>query len=288
MTARLVVKNNNQTIDNMKKILLVTVAMLSLAVQGQNREVTVQDIFDLQKCYVSYKSNGLQEKSIDIDGDIFNLMSERDYARENLLVSDKDELQKLCDKISYESVGIKGKFGSIVDWKSMSKLFGSRIQAEQASMSYMRDGTFQLMCHGISDQSHNSLDKVSLDGKEVDAARAAKIILKELEGYDIITNYTNRPLVVVIHACGVGGKSNDSFASKLSAYLTEKSPNIYVVAAPGKVYPSASTWPDYYERVVDNSGNVINWNCFHGGKYISEGEKNFDETVTKLQKAYSK
>ena len=272
----------------MKKLFLLQIILLSLADQAQDKEITVQDILDFKDCYAKIKSHGLQEKSIDIEGEIYNLMSERDYARENLLVSDKDELQKLSDKISYESVGIKGKFGSIVDWESMNQLFGSRIQAEQASMSYMRDGTFQLMCHGISDQSHNSLDKVSLDGKEVDADRAAKIILNELEGYDIITNYTDRPLVVVIHACGVGGKGNDSFASKLSAYLAEKSPNIYVVAAPGSVYPSTRTWPNYTETVVDKNGKTINWNCFHGGKFLTEGEKDFDQTVTKIQKQYSK
>lgn len=256
--------------------------MLSFGVYAQN--VNKQDIINLRTCYEKLKSHGLQEKSLDIDGDIYNLMSERDFANENIIVSDKDELQKLSDKISYESVGARGKFGSIVDWKSMNKLFGSRIKAEQASMSYMQEGTFQLMCHGISDQNNNSLDKIRLDNKEVDADMAAKIILKELDGYEIITKYTDRPLVVVIHACGVGGKSDNSFASKLSGYLAEKSPNIYVVAAPGNIYPSVSTWPIYQETIRDKKGNVVNWNCFHGGKFIYEGDKDFSKTVTKIQK----
>lgn len=262
---------------------------LSISVRAQNGEITERDILNLRSCYEKLKSHGLQEDTIDIDGDIYNLMSERDFARENIMVSDKEELQKLADKISYESYGVKGKFGSIVDWKSMTKLFGNnRIQAEQASMSYTQEGTFQLMCHGLSDQSHNSLNKVYLDGKEVDADRAAKIILTEMEGYDIISKYIDRPLVVVVHACGVGGKSDTSFASRLSECLAEKSPNIYVVAAPANVYPSAKTWPSYKEYVLDDKGKAVNWNCFHGGKFITEGKKDFAETVTFLQKNYSK
>ena len=272
----------------MKRALVISFILLSLGIQAQTEKTTAKDILNLKLCYEKNKSNDLQEKSIDIDGEVYNVMSERNFADENIMVSDKEELQKLADLISYETVGVKGKFGRIIDWKSVNELFGSRIQAEQASMNYMQDGTFQLLCHGVSDQSHNSLDKISLDGKAVDAERAAKIILKEMEGYDIITKYTNRPLVVVIHACGVGGKSDASFASRLSECLAEKSPNIYVVAAPAKVYPSAKTWPSYKEYVLDDKGKAVNWNCFHGGKFITEGKKDFAETVTFLQKNYSK
>ena len=269
----------------MKRTLLIVAVLLSIQARAQ----TVQDILDLKSCYEKLKSHGLQEKSIDIDGEVYNLMSERDFAHENIMVSDKEELQKLADKISYESYGIKGKFGNIVDWRSMTKLFGNnRIQAEQAVMSYTQDGTFQLMCHGITDQNHNSLNEVRLDGKEVDADRAAEIILKEMENYDIISIYNDRPLVVVIHACGVGSKSDASFDSRLSQRLAEKSPNIYVVAAPAKVYPSVKTWPSYKEYVLDDKGKTVNWNCFHRGKFITEGKKDFAETVTMLQKKYSK
>ena len=271
----------------MKRFLLFYLLLLSFGSLAQTGNDVLQEILDFKSCYESQKSHGLQQKSIDIDGKVYNLMSERDFAHENIVVSDKDELQELSDKISYESVGIKGKFGRVVDWKSMKDLFGGIINAEQASMHYIQDGTFQLLCHGISDQNQKSANKIYLDNKEVDAERASKIILNELEGYDIITQYTNRPLVVVIHACGVGGKSDNSFASKLSGYLAEKSQNIYVVAASGKIYPSAKTWPDYTEIVKDNKGNIINWNCFHDGKFISEGEKDFDKTVSKIQKAYS-
>lgn len=270
----------------MKRILLLSFVILSLGANAQYGDVTTED---LRSCYHKLKSHSLQEKSINIDGEVYNLMSERDFAHENIMVSDKEELQKLADKISYESYGIKGKFGNIVDWESMTKLFGNnRIQAEQAAMSYTQEGTFQLMCHGISDQSYNSLNKVYLDGKEVDADRAAEIILKEMEGYHIISKYTDRPLVVVIHACGVGGKSDASFASRLSQRLAEMSPNIYVVAAPANVYPSAKTWPSYKEYVLDDKGKAVNWNCFHGGKFITEGKKDFAETVTMLQNKYSK
>lgn len=276
----------------MRRILLITIVLLSLGVQAQNGEPTVQDILNYKSCYDKLKSHGLQEKSIDVEGEVYNLISERDFARENIMLSDKDEIQKLSDKISYDAYGVKGKYGGILDWKSMNELFGGGFQGElkrqQATMSYCQDGTFQLMCHGITDQSYNSLNKVRLDGKEVDAERAAKIILNELEGYDIITKYTNRPLVVVIHACGVGGKSADSFASKLSGYLAEKSLNIYVVAAPGDVYPVVGEFPNYSEIVKDKTGKAVNWNCFHGGKFISEGEKDFSKTVTKVQKDYSK
>lgn len=273
----------------MKRLFFISIIiLLSFGVKAQTDETTVQDILNYRPCYEKHKSHGLREKKLDIGGETYNLMSERDYARENIMVSDKKELQKLSDKISYESFGIKGKFGSIVDWKSMNNLFGSRIQAEQASMSYTQEGTFQLMAHGVSDQSHNSMDKIRLDDKEVDAEKASEIILKELEGYDIITNYTDKPLVVVIHSCGVGSKSENSFASKLSGILAKKSPNIYVVAAPENIYPSASTWPTYKETVKDKNGEITNWNCFHGGKFLEEGDKDFDTTVTKLQKKYSK
>lgn len=273
----------------MKRILIILAVLLSVGAQAQNEDVTAQSILYYKSCYERSKSHGLQEKSIGIDGEVYNFMSERDFAHENIMVSDKEELQKLADKISYESYGIKGKFGNIIDWKSMTKLFGNnRIQAEQAVMSYTQEGTFQLMCHGISDQSHNSLNKVYLDGKEVDADRAAEIILKEMEGYDIISKYTDRPMVVVIHACGVGGKSDASFASILSQRLAEKSSNIYVVAASAKVYPSSKTWPLYREYVLDDKGKAVNWNCFHGGKFITEGKKDFAETVAMLQMKYSK
>ncbi len=276
----------------MKRVLLISFFFFSLGVQAQNGEPTVQDILNYKSCYDKLKSHGLQEKSIDVEGEVYNLMSERDFARENIMLSDKDEMQKLSDKISYDAYGVKGKYGGILDWKSMNELFGGGFQGElkrqQATMSYCQDGTFQLMCHGITDQSYNSLNKVRLDGKEVDADRAAKIILKELEGYDIITKYSNRPLVVVIHACGVGGKSADSFASKLSGYLVEKSSNIYVVAAPGNIYPVVGEFPNYSEIVKDKTGKAVNWNCFHAGKFIEEGEKDFAATVIKIQKEYLK
>lgn len=274
----------------MKKLLFVSLLLLTFGVRAQNGEVTERDILNLKSCYEKVKSHGLKEKSIQIDGEIYNVVSERDFARENIIVSDKDELQKLADMVSVERFGIKGRYGYIVDWESMRELFDKEfvgeMQLRQAAMSYSQDGTFQLMCHGISDQSHNSLNKIYLDGKVLDADKASKIILEEMGGYEIITKYTNRPLVVVIHSCGVGGKSANSFASQLSGYLTKESPNIYVVAAPGNVHPITS-WP-YKEIVKDKKGNMVNWNCFHGGKFISEGEKDFAEAVTKIQKEFLK
>lgn len=275
----------------MKRLVLITtIVVLSLVVQAQNGDNTVQDILNLRSCYEKIKSHSLQEKHIDIDGEVFNLMSERNFAEENIVLSDKEELQKLSDEISYQKFGVKGRFGNIVDIKSMRELFGEgpqgRMLFEQATMNYSQDGTFQLMSHGAFSQTNNSLDMIVLDGKTVDAEKAAKIILKEMEGYEIITKYSNRPLVVVIHACGVGDKSINSFASKLSGYLTEKSSNIYVVAAPGKVYPVAS-WP-YKEIVIDKNGKVVNWNCFYGGRFLVEGEQDFEATVIKIQKDYRK
>lgn len=272
----------------MKRFFLISILLLSFGAYAQTEEEMLQKILDYKNCYIKVKSHELKEKAIDIDGETFDLMSERDFANENIIVSDKEELQKLSDKISYEAYGVQGKFGYIVDWKSMSKLFGNRIEAEQASMSYTQEGTFHLMGHGLSDQSNNSLNEIMLDGKFVDAEKASKIILEELEGYDIITKYEKRPLVVVIHSCGVGSKLDASFAAKLSGYLAEKSPNIYVVAAPGKIYPSASTWPKYSETVMDNNKRIINWNCFHGGSFIGEGDKDFSKTVTQIQNQYSK
>lgn len=272
----------------MKRILLLPIIFLTFGMHAQTKEVTEQDILNMRSCYEKIKSHSLQQKCIDIDGEKFNIMSERDFARENIIVSDRDELQKVSDLIHYEKVGVNGKFVSIVDRKSMRELFGEGHQGQmlfdQATMSYSQDGTFQLMCHGVSDQTHNSLDKISIDGKIIDAERASKIILKEMEGYEIITKYTNHPLVVVIHACGVGGVSDNSFAAKLSGLLAAKSPNIYVVAAPGNIYPVAS-WP-YKEVVKDKNGNWTKWNCFYKGKFLVEGEKDFEATVTIIQRQY--
>ena len=265
----------------MRKCFVFLFILLSIGVKAQ----TAQEVLEYKRCFEKAKSHGLQEKRIDIDGEVYDLMCERDFARENIMLSDKEELQKLSDVISYQKFGVKGRFGNIYDWKSMRELFGEGFRGEkkfeQALMSYSQDGTFQLMCHGVSDQSHNSLDKVRLDGKIVEADRVAKIILKEMDGYEIITKYSSRPIVVVIHACGAGGTSDNSFASKLSGYLAEKSPNIYVVAAPGAVHPVAS-WP-YTEVVMDKNGSMTKWNCFHNGKFISAGDKDFARTVTMIQ-----
>ena len=274
----------------MKRIPLLSLVLLSMAVQAQVGEVTSQDILNLRSCYEKIKSHGLHEKYIDVDGEVFELMSERHFAEENIFLSDKDELQRFSNRIA--AYGNK-KFGYIIDMKSISEIFGGGIEGkmkvEEAALSgYMQEGSFHLLCHGLFDQTHNSLDKIRLDGKVVDAKKASEIILKEMEGYEIITKYTKRPVVVVIHSCGVGGKSNNSFASKLSGYLAEKSPNIYVVAAPGKIYPYLGEWPDYSEIVKDNKGNIVNWNCFHGGKFISEGQRDFSATVTKIQKTNTK
>ena len=284
------VENNSIRKKSMiKRVILLSFALLPLWVYAQTKEISENDILNLRSCYEKFKSHDLQEKSIEVDGEVYNLMSERDFARENIMVCDKDELQKISDEISIERFGVKGRFGYIVDWKSMRQLFDKEftgeMQLRQAAMSYSQDGSFQLMCHGISDQSHNSLNKIYLDGKVLDADKAAKLILEEMEGYDIITKYTRRPLVVVIHACGVGGKSSDSFASQLSGYLAEKSSIIYVVAASGNVHPVVS-WP--YKEVVMENGKMINWNCFHGGKFLKEGEKDFETTVIKIQKEYSR
>ena len=65
----------------MKKLLLFILVLLSFGVYSQNKDATVQDILNFKDCYIEHKSHGLQEKSIDIEGEIFNVMSERDYAR---------------------------------------------------------------------------------------------------------------------------------------------------------------------------------------------------------------
>jgi len=188
----------------MRRILLITIVLLSLGVQAQNGEPTVQDILNYKSCYEKLKSHSLQETNIPIDCDTFHLMSERHFAEENIFVSDKDELQKLNDKINYEAYGNKN-CGYIIDMKSISEIFGGGFQGRMdvgtaATSGYTQEGSFHLLCHGISDQTHNSLDKISIDGKIVDANRAAKIILKVMEGFEIITKYSNRPLVVVIHS----------------------------------------------------------------------------------------
>lgn len=240
-------------------------------------------------CYENCKSHGLQEKSVDIGGTVFNLMMVNDSVGLNVIVCDKDELQKLRDGIGYDAFSTQGKLGRSVGWTSMDNLlFGSQIGVEQVIMNYLQEGSFHLLCHGISDKNFGSMNRIILDGKEIDAKDAAKIILRELEGYDIITKYSKRPLVVVIHACGVGGRSRCSFASRLSRYLAKKSPIIYVVAAPGNIHPSVSTWPSYTETVIDDKGISVNWNCFHKGKFVSKGEKDFASTIIKIQNEYLK
>ena len=262
--------------------------LLSLGVQAQTEENLSQQFLGLRSCDESYKPHGLQEKSIDIDGEVFYLMIEHDSVGVNIVVSDKDEFQKLSNRISYELFGAQGNFDRIAEWKTMNLLFGNRINAEQTTMSFLKEGSIHLLCHDLSDQSYNLKNKIILDGKEIDAKRTARIILKELEDYDIFTKYSKRPLVVVIHACGVGGKSRNSFASRLSKYLAKESPIIYVIAAPGKIRSSVSTWPFYTETVIDEKGIVVNWNCFHKGKFVSEGEKDFATTIVKIQNEYLK
>lgn len=262
--------------------------LLALSAQAQTEEILPQQFLSLGSFDEKYKSYGLQEKSIDIEGEVFNLMTEHDSVGISIIVGDKDELQKLSDRISYELFGVQRNFVRVVDRKSMNLLFGSKINAEQATMIYLQEGSFHLLCHGLSDQSYNSVNRIILDGKEVDAKRTAKIILKELENCDVITKYTKRPIVVVIHACGVGSESRNSFASKLSRHLAKKSPIIYVVAASGNIHPSVNTWPSYAETVIDDKGIVVNWNCFHKGKFVSEGEKDFTTTIVKIQNGYLK
>ena len=272
----------------MRRIQLVLFMLLSLGVQAQSEEDMLTQTKNLRLCYENCNSYSLQEKSIEIYGEVFNLMTMYDSIGANIIVCDKEELQKLSDKISYETFGIQGESGWTVDRKTISILFGSRINAEQAAMSYLQEGSFHLLCHGFSDNSYNSVNRIILDGKEIDARRTARIISKELEDCDIITKYTKRPIVVVIHACGAVGKSRNSFASRLSRYLAKKSPIIYVVAASGNIHPSVSTWPSYTETVIDDKGIVVNWNCFHKGKFISEGEKDFAATIVKIQNEYLK
>lgn len=273
----------------MKKTFGIFILFLSLGVYAQSDEEMIREILEYKLCYEQNKSHGLVEQSFEIDGEVFDLMSECHFANENIVVSDKDELQKVADKISYDIYGIPKKFGYIVDWKSIRVIFqNSMIETEQVAMNYMQEGTFQLLCHGLTQKGQTMADKVLLDNKELDAQKTAEIILEAMDGYEIITNYTNRPLVVVIHSCNVGGKSDDSFASKVSGLLAEKSANIYVVAAPYKVVPTTSTWPYYSERIVTPQGKQVKWNCFHNGKFLMEGEFEFDKTVTKIQNKYYK
>lgn len=270
------------------KRLLYSIVFLPLVLQAQINTITPQVDLPVESYYKNIKLHGIHEKSIDVDGEVFNLMTAYDSIGVNIIVSDRGELQKLSDKISYDLFGSQRNFDRIADWKLMNLLFGSKINAEQATMSYLQEGSFHLLCHGLSDNNYNSVNRIILDGKEIDAKRAARIILKELEDYDIITKYTKRPLVVVIHACGVGGKSRNSFASRLSKYLAKESPIIYIVAAPGYIHPSVSTWPSYTESVIDDKGIVVNWNCFHKGKFITEGENDFATTIIKIQNEYLK
>lgn len=266
----------------MKK-LLISIVFLPLVLQAQIDATILQGL-----CYENNKAHGFEEKSVEIDEGVFNLMTKYDFVGVNVIVSDKDEIQKLSDRISREVFGSKEGYGRNVDRKSLSILFGNRINVEQVTLSYSQEGSFHLLCHGFSDKSYNSVNRIILDGKEIDAKRAARIVLKELEGCDAITKFTKRPVVVVIHACGVGGKSRNSFASRLSRYLAKKSPIIYVVAAPGNIHPSVNSWPSYKEIVIDDNGIIVNWNCFHKGKFISEGEKDFATTIVKIQNKYLK
>jgi len=268
----------------MKRILLLLFVLMSLCAQAQTEDEPQND----KTCYDDHKFLGLQEKNIDLGGKVFTLMTEGDFAGENIILCDKEELLKLCHRISSELFVPQGKYDKIVDWKSMKILFGNRISTQQAIFGYLQEGSFHLLCYGLSDQNYNSANKIVLDGKEIDAMSASKIILKEPEGYDIISKYSKRPLVVVIHACGAGGKSRCSFASRLSRYLAKKLPIIYVVAAPGNIHPSVSisTWPSYTETVIDDKGIAVSWNCFHKGKFVSEGEKDFATTIVKIQNEY--
>lgn len=272
----------------MKKLLFISIVFLPLGLLSQTIGTIPQDIFEQNSCYENIKSYGLQEKSIDIDGEVFCLMIEHDSVGVNIVMSDKDEFQKLSDRISYELFGAQGNFDRIAEWKTMNLLFGNKINAEQTMMSFLMEGSIHLLCHDLSGQSYNLKNRIILDGKEIDAKRTARIILKELEDYDIFTKYSKRPLVVVIHACGVGGRSRNSFASRLSKYLAKESPIIYVIAAPGKIRSSVSTWPFYTETVIDEKGIVVNWNCFYKGKFISEGELDFATTIVKIQKEHLK
>ena len=76
----------------MRKIQLVLFMLLPLGVQTQSEENMLWQTHNLKLCYENCKSHGLQEKSIDIDGEVFNLMTEYDSVGVNIIVSDKDEL----------------------------------------------------------------------------------------------------------------------------------------------------------------------------------------------------
>lgn len=272
----------------MKRILLVSIMSLALGAQAQTEKIKPQQDFREWTCYDNNKSCGFREKSIDMDGKVFTLMTEGDFVGENIIVCDKEELLKLCDRISYEYFGVQGKHAGIDERTLLNTLFGNKINTEQAALCYLQEGSFHLICQGLSDQSYNSVNRILINGKEIDAKQVAELILNELEECDIITKYTQRPVVVVIHSSGAGVKSRRSFASKLSKHLAKKSRSIYVVAAPGKIHPSISTWPSYSETVIDENGNIVNWNCFHRGRCISEGEKDFAATIIKIQNEYLK
>lgn len=269
-----------------KTIFVISFVLLTLGGKSQNEEVTESDNLDMEPFYEL--AQGLREEYINIDSDVFNLISKRDYVGENMILCDKGELQKIIDKISFELFGAKEKYASIADWKTMNILFGKGIYEEQALMNYLQESSFHLLCHGFLDNKQNYDNKIILDDKEFGAKGVAQLLLHELKGCDIVTKFTKRPFVVVVHSSGIGGKSKRSFASKLSKYLSKEFPNIYVVAASGAITLSISSGASCTETVIDSKGEIVNWNCFHAGKFIEEGEKDFAATVIKIQKEYLK
>ena len=246
-----------------------------------------QQILAYEGCFTQF-SKELSVQSLNLGNGNVEAFVELTFEDARFAVSDVDELKDIRAYLSHDAGS--GTF-SIADYSSIGDVFNIREIDYLQANCYNRPETFHILGHGMLNQSNQSAGTIQIDGTEIAPKEMARMMTDLLMSYEGVIEAKGRPFTVVVHSCKAGESNDNSFAARLSLELSELSSQIYVVAAPGLIYPSLDTKTGYYnEKIANNKAEAQNetisgkkWNIFHNGKFICQGKESFDESVTQVQ-----
>lgn len=251
----------------------------------QQDEELRRQILEFKECFDLNFTIPLQPKELSVNDTTVTAAVELSFGKTRFAVADIGELRELS---FYLSADRQRSAFSLADYRSIGDVFNPREIDYLQTHCYNRPQTFQILGHGMVDQTGDSRNTIQIDGTEIGPEEMARTMLDLLQGYEAIIDLEEKPFTVVLHCCK-SGDGADSFAARLSEALGRQARNIYVVAPPGNIYPSADL-QQYSETVAPDRSTAstpgyrgMPWNVFADGRLLGAGDPDFDRTVDMVE-----
>lgn len=251
----------------------------------QQDEELRRQILEFKECFELNYTIPPQPKELAVNDTTVTAAVELSFGKARFAVADIGELRELS---FYLSADRQRSAFSLADYRSIGDVFNPREIDYLQTHCYNRPQTFQILGHGMVDQTGDSHNTIQIDGTEIGPEEMARAMLDLLRGYETIIGLEDKPFTVVLHCCK-SGDGADSFAARLSEALGRQARNIYVVAPAGNIYPSADL-QQYREIVAPDRRTAsapgyrgMPWNVFADGRLLGAGDPDFDRTVDMVE-----